>query len=170
MKIKILAAVAFLAAIVAANYVTTAYGVIPVGFGLVATAGTLFAGATFALRDVLHDQRRPWVVVVLIVLGAVLSFAMSAPFIALASGAAFLVSELTDMAVYAPLRRRGLYRAVVASNVVGAFIDTVLFLAIAGFPVWQSLPGQMVGKLAMTLLAVAVLGGWRAVFRQSVHT
>lgn len=151
------ASVAFLACIVAANYVTTRYGMVPVGFGLIATAGTYFAGATFVLRDTIHDQWGRLPVFALIVAGAGLSFLLSAPFIALASGVAFGLSELADLAVYSPLRRRGYLRAAVASNTVGALVDTVVFLSIAGFPIWQALPGQLVGKLAITLLAVALV-------------
>ena len=56
MKIKTAAlAAAFLGCILAANYVTSRYGMVPVGFGLIATAGTYFAGLSFVLRDSLHD-------------------------------------------------------------------------------------------------------------------
>lgn len=153
MTAKILAAAGFLACILAANYVTTQYGMVSVGFGLVATAGTYLAGLSFVLRDAVQDAMGRWAVVPLIVIGAGLSYLVSDPFIALASGVAFLVSELADLAVYTPLRRRGYIRAAVASNVVGAFVDTFLFLSIAGFPLvgWQ---GQMVGKLAITAAVV----------------
>lgn len=155
------AAALFLGCIVAANYVTTEYGMVPVGFGLVATAGTYFAGLTFVLRDSLQDLAGKWVVVGLIVVGAGLSFLVSAPFIALASGVAFLVSEIADLLIYTPLRRRGYVRAAVASNVVGAFVDTVLFLWIAGFPIADAIAGQMVGKLAITLVVVLAVAGVR---------
>jgi hypothetical protein len=167
--IKFIPPLAFIAAIVAANYATSHYGLIPVGFGLVATAGTFFAGLTFVLRDLVHDQWGRWFVVGLIVVGAGVSFALSAPFIALASGIAFLVSELADMAIYTPLRRKGYIRAAVASNVVGAFVDTVLFLAIAGFPIWSSVPGQMLGKLTVTFVTVVLVWGFRALLRQPVR-
>jgi len=162
---KYLHAAAFLAAILAANYVTTEYGMVPVGFGLVATAGTYFAGATFVIRDSLQDTAGKWAVVALIIVGAALSFLISAPFIALASGIAFLASETADLAVYTPLRKRGYVKAAVASNVVGAFVDTALFLTIAGFPL-AAMAGQVVGKLLLTLavvLAVAVVRGTRSV-------
>jgi hypothetical protein len=163
-------AAAFLACILAANYVTTEYGMVPVGFGLMATAGTYFAGLTFVLRDSLQDLAGKWIVIALIILGAGLSFAISAPFIALASGVAFLVAELADLAVYTPLRRKGYVRAATTSNIVGAFIDTVLFLWIAGFPITDALAGQMVGKLAVTLVVVlAVIGVRGAVSRESVR-
>ena len=156
------AGIGFLAVILAANYVTSRYGMIPVGFGLAATAGTYFAGATFVLRDAVQDAAgRRWVVA-LILTGAALSFAISAPFIALASAVAFLLSESVDFAIYQPLRRRGYVRAAVASNVAGSFVDTVAFLGIAGFPIWPALPGQMVGKLAVTVVVVALVAAIRA--------
>jgi uncharacterized PurR-regulated membrane protein YhhQ (DUF165 family) len=136
----VLLSAAFVGVIVAANYVTSTYGMVPVGFGLVATAGTYFAGISFILRDSIQDLSGRLFVIALIVAGAGVSFALSSPQIAAASGIAFLVSELSDLVVYTPLRRRGYVRAAIASNVVGAFVDTILFLTIAGFPVWPSLP------------------------------
>jgi uncharacterized PurR-regulated membrane protein YhhQ (DUF165 family) len=152
---------AFLGCILAANYVTTEHGMIPVGFGLMATAGTYFAGLTFVLRDTLQDAAGKWAVMGLIVFGALLSYLVSDPFIALASGVAFLVSEVADLLVYTPLRRRGYIRAAVASNAVGAFVDTVLFLWIAGFPIADAIAGQMVGKVAITLVVVLAVAGYR---------
>jgi uncharacterized PurR-regulated membrane protein YhhQ (DUF165 family) len=148
------ASVAFLATILAANYVTTEYGMVPVGFGLVATAGTYFAGLAFVLRDSVQDAGGRRLVLALIVAGALLSYLVSDPFIALASGVAFLASETADMAIYTPLRKRGYIRAAIASNVVGAFIDTILFLWIAGFPIAGAVAGQMVGKLLVTAVVV----------------
>lgn len=154
-------ATAFLACILAANYVTTEYGMVPVGFGLMATAGTYFAGLTFVLRDSIQDVAGKRVVMALIVVGAALSYLVSDPFIALASGVAFLASELADLAIYTPLRRRGYIRAAVASNVVGAFVDTILFLWIAGFPIAGAWQGQMVGKVTVTAVAVALVAAVR---------
>ena len=155
-------AVAFLGCILAANVVTTHLGMIPIGFGLMATAGTYFAGTTFILRDALQDVAgKRWTLAV-IGLGAALSFLVADPFIALASAVAFGLAELADLAVYTPLRKRGYIRAAVASNIVGAFVDTVVFLTIAGFPVMAALPGQMVGKLLVTAAFVALVVGIRA--------
>lgn len=150
-------AVIFLGCILAANVVTTNLGMVPVGFGLVATAGTYFAGLTFILRDALQDVAgKRWTLAV-IAAGAILSFAVSAPFIALASAVAFGLSEIADLAVYTPLRKRGYIRAAIASNIAGALVDTVAFLTIAGFPVLIALPGQMVGKLLVTALAAVAV-------------
>lgn len=174
MKTKLAAAAGFIATIVAANIVTTKYGMVPVGFGLTATAGTYFAGLAFILRDLIQDKAgRAWVAF-LIVAGAGLSFVLCAPFIAgpqhgpaswwriaLASMTAFLLSEAADFAVYTPLRKRGYIRAAVSSNVVGSAIDTVLFLTIAGIPLEQAFAGQMVGKVAVTLAVVVLVAGLR---------
>lgn len=153
-----LSGLGLLAAVLTANYVTTNLGMAPVGFGLMATAGTYLAGLTFILRDILQDSAGKRASVAVIGAGAVLSFLVADPFIALASAVAFGVSELADLAVYTPLRERGYIRAVIASNIVGSLVDTVLFLTIAGFPVMMALPGQMAGKLLVTAgFAFAVL-------------
>lgn len=183
-------ALLFLGLILAANYVTSEHGMVPVGLGFYATAGTYFAGLTFIVRDSLQDLAQPsarlvqtyrsdmaeswerrersrWLgslpVLGLIVAGAGLSYLLADPFIALASGVAFLVAEAADLLVYTPLRDRGYLRAAVASNIIGAALDTVLFLWIAGFPIAGAWQGQMLGKLSMTLLAVLVVIGVRQV-------
>ncbi|SFK32007.1 hypothetical protein SAMN05216467_2871 [Cellulomonas sp. KH9] len=161
-----------------ANYLTTRLGFVPVGFGLSATAGTFAAGAALALRDVTQDSLGRRGVLAVVVAGAGLSFLLADPFIALASAAAFLLSELADFAVYTPLRRRSRLgdrrwaAAVIASNVVGAVVDTVVFLTVAfgAAAVLPATPGQLVGKAWATVAFLAV--GWavsRAVLRESVH-
>lgn len=156
----------FIASVLLANILTTRYGFVPVGFGLFATAGTYVAGATLALRDAVQDTLGRWVVLAAILVGAGLSFVMAAPFIALASLIAFLVSEFADFAVYTPLRRGsklGDVRwalAVGLSTVVGAVVDTVLFIGIAFGPaaILPAMPGQLVGKAWAAL--VFILVGW----------
>jgi uncharacterized PurR-regulated membrane protein YhhQ (DUF165 family) len=115
------------ATVFAANLAITLIGIVPVGFGLMAPAGVYFAGLAFSLRDALQETLgRRWVIVA-IVLGALISAGLSAQ-LALASGLAFLFSELADFAVYTPLRRRSWLGAVVASNTVGVIVDSALFL------------------------------------------
>lgn len=59
---KYAAAFAFLATIVIANWLTTEYGFVAVGFGLTATAGTYAAGLALGFRDVLQDHAgRLWI-------------------------------------------------------------------------------------------------------------
>ena len=153
---KVVLFAAFVATAWAANALTQRYGFVPVGFGLTATAGTYAAGLAFGLRDALHELAGRWAVLAAIAVGAALSVVVS-PSLALASGAAFAVAEVADLAVYEPLRRRRWVLAVIASNLVGAFVDTVVFLHLAGFPIRPALAGQMVGKAMMILPALLVV-------------
>jgi len=156
--------VAYLGTIVLANWLITRFGVVPVGFGLLAPAGVYAAGLAFTLRDLVHERFGVRWTIGAIVGGAALSTVLS-PRLALASGTAFLLSELLDLAVYAPLRRRRWLTAVVASNLVGLTVDSMVFLWLA-FGSWQFLLGQIVGKAWMTALAVVVLGGYGLLARR----
>jgi uncharacterized PurR-regulated membrane protein YhhQ (DUF165 family) len=156
MTTKALLGSAYLGTIVAANWAITQFGLIPVGLGLVAPAGVAFAGLAFTLRDLLHEVAGRWVVLTAIGAGAGLSFLVASPVLALASAAAFGLSELVDLVVYAPLRKRRWLLAVALSNTVGLAVDSVLFLWLA-FGSLGFLPGQVVGKAWMTALAVVAL-------------
>lgn len=159
----------FVGAVVGANYYTSTYGLVEFAPGVMATAGTALAGLTFALRDELQDAAGRRVVLALIVVGAALSYAVSDARLALASGLAFLLSELADFAVYTPLVKRGYMRAALASNIVGAIVDTWLFLTLAGFPVaTDPVFDQVVVKVAVTIPIVVVVAR-RALLREPVR-
>lgn len=162
--LRLILAAAYLGTIVAANWAITQFGAVPAGFGLLAPAGVYFAGLAFTLRDLLHEAAGTAWVVPAIAAGAALSFVVASPALALASAAAFGLSELADLLVYAPLRKRRWLVAVAASNVVGLVVDSVLFLTLA-FGSLAFLPGQVVGKAWMTLLAVVLLAAGRRVLR-----
>lgn len=152
------ALVAYIGSIVAANWMTSTWGLVPIGFGLAVTAGTFAAGAALVLRDWVDTTGGRWWVAGAIAAGVALSYALADPFIALASAVAFAGSELLDWAVFARLRPRSLARAVLLSSVISAPVDTVLFLAIAGFPVkWQAVLGQFIVKTVMAGLAAVWL-------------
>jgi len=156
----------FIGTVLAANYATTHYGLVPVGLGLTATAGTYLAGLAFVLRDTIHDHLGLVAVFAAIAAGAGLSYLVAAAAIATASGIAFAVSETADLLVYTPLRRHGYTRAAIASNTVGLIVDTYLFLAIAGFPLTRDVvAGQILAKTTITLAAVAVVVATRALLR-----
>ena len=150
-----MAAAAYIATIFAANWAIEHYGLVSVGFGLVAPAGVWFAGLAFSLRDVTQETLGRRAVVVAIAVGGLASAFVNRN-LAFASATAFLISELADFAVYTPLRERGWLRAVVASNVVGFVLDSVLFLWLA-FDSLEFLRGQLVGKAWMTAAFVVLL-------------
>ncbi len=126
---------------------------VPVAPGVLAPSGVLLVGAALVLRDLV--QRRLGVEFGLgaIVAGAAISAGLAPPSLVLASAVAFLLSEFADFAVYTPLARRRLVVAVVASSVVGLVVDSIVFLWLA-FGSLEFLPGQIIGKLWMVLLAV----------------
>lgn len=159
-RLGLLSAAAFVGTIIAANWAVQRYGVVPVGFGLMAPAAVYFVGLAFTLRDLVHDHLGRVGVLAAIVVGGAVS-ALVSPAFAVASAVAFLVSELADFAIYAPLRERNWLGAVTLSNVVGMVLDSVVFLWLA-FRSFEFLPGQIVGKAWMTLLAVAVLAAVRS--------
>lgn len=161
----------YVASVVLANWLTSHYGLVPVLPGLVTRAGTYAAGAALGLRDLVQQIGGRRLAVLAIAAAAVLSWVLSSPQLAIASATAFLLAELADFAVYTPLRERGWVRAVLASNIVGAPIDTLVFLGLAGFPLtWSTVLGQLVGKLLWaTLVPVLILAAVsRAVPRQPV--
>tara|TARA_R100001377_G_C3178647_1_gene105764 strand:- start:22 stop:543 length:522 start_codon:yes stop_codon:yes gene_type:complete len=163
----------FLATIPVANWMIGNVGVIcvpkgpcliPVAPGLMAPSGVLLVGIALVLRDAVHEYFGPVVAAAAILVGAALSAFVAPTPLVVASGLAFLLSELADMAVYTPLRRRRLVLAVMASGVVGAFVDSLVFLYIA-FGSLDYLSGQVVGKLWMTIAAAIWL--WRRRFDRS---
>jgi queuosine precursor transporter len=148
-------AMLYVSTIFLANWAITRWGVVSVGFGLYAPAGVYFAGLAFTLRDAVHEILGRTSVVAAILLGAYASWQV-APAFAVASGTAFLVSELADMAVYTPLRERRPATALLASNVVGAMLDSAIFLWLA-FSSLQFFWGQVVGKIWVTLPFVVLV-------------
>ena len=119
---------------------------IPVAPGLLAPSGVVTIGAALVLRDVVQRCLGTLWGLGAIAAGTALSVLVAPPALVIASGSAFLVSELADFAVYTPLQRRRLVLAVFASATAGLAIDSVVFLWLA-FGSLQFLAGQIVGKL-----------------------
>lgn len=138
---------------------------LPVGFGLTAPSGVLVVGASLVLRDMVHEAGGAKAALIAIGLGGVLSAFFAAPTLLFASVLAFVLAELADLAVYAPLRERRLMLAVLLSGIAGAVVDSAVFLWIA-FGSLDYIAGQTVGKLWMTLLALPIL--WAARRRRQV--
>ena len=165
MKIGYLAVAAFAATVPAANWLIGNVGtecfpngpcVVPVGFGLTAPSGVLMIGAALVLRDVVHHTLGWRWALGAILIGTLISLLLAAPGLALASAAAFLLAELADLAIYAPLHRKRLYLAVLLSGIVGAVVDSAVFLQLA-FGSLDFIAGQVVGKVWMTALALPLI-------------
>ena len=156
---------AFIACVPAANWLIGHVGtvcvpqgpcLIPVAPGLTAPSGVVTIGLALVLRDLVQRRLGKLWVLGAIVAGTALSGFVAPPAWVVASAAAFLLSELADFAVYTPLQRRGLIRAVIVSSLVGLAVDSVVFLYLA-FGSLDFLLGQIVGKGWMVLLSIPAI-------------
>ena len=125
---------------------------IPVAPGVMAPSGVLMIGAALVLRDIVQRLLGPVWALVAIAAGTALSLLLAPPALVLASGAAFLLSELADFAVFTPLQRRRLLLAVLASSAGGLVVDSIVFLTLA-FGSLDYLGGQILGKAWALLIA-----------------
>jgi uncharacterized PurR-regulated membrane protein YhhQ (DUF165 family) len=129
---------------------------IPVAPGLMAPSGVLTVGFALVLRDLVQRfLGRNWGLTA-ILLGTAFSVLVAPGALVIASGAAFVLSELADFAVYTPLQRRGLVLAVVASACAGLVVDSIIFLLLA-FGSLEFLAGQVVGKAWAVLFSLPVV-------------
>lgn len=148
-------AVAYVGSVVTANWASTYWPALVLE-PFVVPAGTLWAGVTFTLRDLLHETLGTPGVAAGVVVGTGVSWLLASPQIAIAGVVAFFVSETLDSALYAVLRRGSRLRAVLVSNLVGLVVDTIVFVPLA-FGSVTAVPGQVAGKTAATVLTLPLL-------------
>lgn len=147
---------AYVIAILVLNLGFSYVPMVDLGFGLFSPMAIL-AGAIFVLRDYAQKQSGHYVLLGMAA-GAALSFALADPFVALASVAAFLISELADYALYT-LTKKPFAQRVLISSLVSTPIDTAVFLyMINGMTVGTFL--LMVG--AKLVAAVFIWAAYRA--------
>ena len=156
---------AFIACIPIANWMIGNFGthcvpagpcLIPVAPGVEAPSGVLMIGVALVLRDMVQRRLGKLWALSAIAAGAVLSGFVAPPALIAASVAAFLISELADFAIYTPLQRRRLILAVLLSGIVGAALDSIVFLYLA-FGNLQFLAGQLIGKALMVIIALPAI-------------
>jgi hypothetical protein len=118
-----------------------------------APSGVLMIGVALVLRDLVQRRLGRLLAVAAILAGALLSALLAPKALVVASGAAFLLSELADFAVYTPLQAKRLVLAVFLSGLAGLAVDSVVFLYLA-FGSLEFLAGQMIGKAWMVVAAL----------------
>ena len=114
---------------------------------------TLIVGLVFILRDFAQREVGHGVLIAMGI-GAILSYIMADPFIAIASVVAFGISELVDWAVYT-YTKRPLKQRILLSSAIGTPIDSAVFLSMIGF-------FNPVGFILMTLgkMVAALIIWW----------
>ena len=154
----------YVATIPAANWLIGNWGtvcvangpcLIPVLPGVYAPSGVLMVGAALLLRDLVQRRFGAYIGLAAIAAGCGVSFLVAPPALAVASTAAFAMSEFADFAIYTPLAKRRFLVAVLLSCAAGSVADSAAFLWLA-FGSFEHLTGQVIGKLYAALVYVIV--------------
>lgn len=137
----------YLLAIVVANLSVATFGV-----NATILNAFLFIGLDLTARDKLHDaweHNHLWgKMLALVLFGSVLSYLLSASFVAIASALAFMGAGLVDSVAYHTLRHKSWFIRINGSNVLSGFADSVLFPTIAfGSIIPSVILGQWVAKI-----------------------
>jgi queuosine precursor transporter len=166
--LRLILSAGFLACIPAANWLIGHWGVeclgptgpclVPVAPGLSAPSGSLVIGVALVLRNLLQLAVPRWQIVVLIFTGAILSALVAPPSLVIASATAFSLGELSDWAVFSPLRRRRLGWAVMAAGAAGAVVDAFVFISLAFGAEYWLVPGQVIAKAYASIIAAGLIG------------
>jgi queuosine precursor transporter len=112
---------------------------------------TLVVGFIFVLRDFAQREIGHSVILAMLVAAAI-SYFMADPYVALASLAAFLVSEFCDWAVYT-FTKKPFAQRVLLSSALGTPVDSVIFLSMIGI---ASVQGVVLMTISKMLGALAV--------------
>jgi len=150
---SVLYVVLYLAAIVAANLITTKFGA-----SASIVNAFLFIGLDLTSRDRLHEAWHKrglvWKMGLLIGVGSLLSWLLNrnAGMIAIASFAAFASAAVVDTIVYQFLRERSYLVKVNGSNVFSALVDSLIFPTIAF--------GGIMPLITLGQFTAKVLGGF----------
>ena len=95
----------------------------------------------FLVTDLTNRQYGPRIARLVVaagfVVGVVLSWYLSQPRIAIASGSAFLLGQLLDISVFNRLRRQSWWQAPLAGSMLGSVLDTALFFSFAFAPAFS---------------------------------
>jgi uncharacterized PurR-regulated membrane protein YhhQ (DUF165 family) len=147
--------------IVAVNYGFTVVPLVALPGGEVWPPISLLVGFIFVARDYAQREIGHRVIIAMLAAG-VLSYVMASPFIAVASVAAFLISEFADWAVYS-FTGRSFSRRVLLSSAVGTPLDSAVFLSLID-------QFSVIGVVAMTASKMlgALLVWWMIRRRETV--
>jgi queuosine precursor transporter len=141
---RLFAAVAAMVVVVTASNILVQYPVVadlgPIHLGDILTWGAFTYPFAFLVSDLTnrHDgpQRARLVVLVGFVVALGISFFLATPRIAIASGSAFLIGQLLDIAVFQRLRNRYWLIPPLSASLFGSLLDTAIFFTLAFAPLF----------------------------------
>ncbi len=137
--------------IVTVNWAFTVVPLVALPGGTLWPPVSLVVGFVFVVRDFAQREIGHFVLAAMLA-GAILSYVMADPFVAIASAAAFAVSELVDWAVYS-FTGKSLSERILYSSALGTPVDSAVFLAGVGLfsaaGVAAMTASKMIGALAV---------------------
>ncbi len=148
--------IAAMAAVITASNILIGY---PINDWL--TWGHFSFPISFFITDLVNRrlgvQRARTVAYVGFAIAVLLSFLLASPRIALASGSAFIIGQLTNIGIFDRLRHRNWWYAPLISSCIASTVDTIIFYSIAfagtGLP-WVT---WSLGDYAVKLLSAMFL-------------
>lgn len=143
--------ISYLFSILLANLLVIYFGIIHIGW-LVFPAGAAVVGLTFSLRDFVQ---RYWSHSVLYFMAAsTVITGLLNWHIAVASVAAFAISELADYLIFTFFTKDFIYRIIV-SNLISTPLDSLVFVALAfGLQSYDPVIGQTIVKFLFSLIVI----------------
>ena len=112
--------------------------------------GLIFVARDYAQREIGHR------VIIAMLIAAALSYVMASPFVAVASLAAFLISEFADWAVYS-FTKKPLHERILISSVISTPLDSAVFLAVINHLSWSGVIAMTVSKMIAALIVWQIL-------------
>jgi len=107
----------------------------PLGLDDLLTWGAFTYPVAFFITDITNRRYGPQKARIIVFIGFIvavfLSIMFATPRIAIASGTAFLISQLIDVTIFSKLRDAKWWKAPLVSSSVGSIIDTIIFFSIA---------------------------------------
>jgi uncharacterized PurR-regulated membrane protein YhhQ (DUF165 family) len=147
--------VAYILAIAAINIGFMHVPLLPTPWGDLWPPLSIAVGFVFVLRDFAQREVGHGVLLAMLA-GAALSWWLAAPFVAIASATAFLISELADWAVYS-WTRKSLPARILWSSALGTPIDSAVFLAMIGQFTWSGVALMTLSKMLGALVVARAL-------------
>ena len=112
-----------------------------INLGDLLTWGAFTYPFAFLVTDLTNRHYGPRNARIVVIAGFIvaiaLSWYLSQPRIAIASGLAFLLGQLLDISVFNRLRRQSWWQAPLAGSMLGSVLDTVLFFSFAFAPAFS---------------------------------
>jgi uncharacterized PurR-regulated membrane protein YhhQ (DUF165 family) len=146
----------YLLSIIFANMAVYYFGIVHIGF-LSFPAGVLFVGLTFSFRDMVQRFWGDWSCWIWMIIATIFTVLFSWD-LAVASLAAFIISESVDWFVFKVLKVP-LYKRIMIANLFAVPLDSIIFVYLAFGWIPEAMIGQSIIKYFSGLLILPFV--WR---------